>query len=287
MEKCIEKTDVRVSSKQHNLQGYLIPREHGGWSVLFIPATIGAVAAGRFNIQLLLFFISTFFFYLARHPLSVYIKKWKHGGEEKGVLLTISVIYLISGFLFFIPLLLYWKLYLLIPLGILVIISTIYYLFYIVPSSLERSWGAEIIGILTLCLSAIGSYYVCKSSIKIQSIYLFILCALYFTGPVFYVKMMIEFLKVKGKDTLELKKLKISCLTYHIICVILSFFLSLIAEIPRLFTIAFIPPLIKVILSTISKQPIPIRNLGYREVFHSILFLIIASLSLIYQNRYD
>ncbi len=253
--------------------------------MLFIPATIGAVAAGRFNVQLLLFLISTFFFYLARHPLSIFIKKWKHGGEEKGILLTVAAIYLISGFLFFIPLVLYWKLYLLIPLGILVIISTIYYLFYIVPSSLERSWGAEIIGVLTLCLSVLASYYVCRSSITNQSIYLYILCTLYFTGPVFYVKMMIEVIKVKGKDISELKWLKISCLTYHIMCVILSFFLSLFAEIPRLFTIAFIPPLIKVILSTISKQPVPIRKLGYREVFHSILFLFIACVSLIYQNK--
>lgn len=271
----------KKQAQQHNSRYYLIPREHGGWSVLLIPAVLGAVAAGRINIQYLLFLISILFFYLARYPLSVFIKRWIHGGEVNATLTSIFVIYLSLGFALFTPLILYWKLYMLLFFGALVVVSTLYYLFFIVPSSTERSWGAEIIGVLTLCLSAPASYYVCGTSLNKQAILLYVLCVLYFTGPVFYVKMMVEMIKTKGADTYELKRLKFFSIAYHIFCIPFSLILSYLNGMSILFSVAFIPPLIKVALSVINRRPIPIRRLGYREIAHSILFLIIASLSLI------
>ncbi len=97
-----------------------IPREHGAWAVLYGPFLIGAASVGRFDVEILIFLVAVTAFFLARHPLSKLARLRAVGpidADKFNYWMHWFVIYLGTGLAATVPLLLYYRLWYLIPLG--------------------------------------------------------------------------------------------------------------------------------------------------------------------------
>ncbi len=110
-----------------------IPKEHGAWVVLYASFLIGAASVGRFEVEIPIFWVAVTAFFLARHPL---------------VRLAATV-----------PLLFYYQLGYLIPMGTVAALVLLAYL-YLSGKRVERRLLGEFLGVFGLTLTAPGAYYV-------------------------------------------------------------------------------------------------------------------------------
>ena len=107
-----------------------LPKKHGAWSIFFISIITGTLCAGRFKIiPFLLLFISSLFTFLLRENISLFLKLRKTDERRKEIL-EISYIYFIITLLTFFPLLIIYKYYLLIVIGLLALFITIFSFYF-------------------------------------------------------------------------------------------------------------------------------------------------------------
>ena len=168
-----------------------IPREHGAWAVLYAPFLIGAASGGRFEVEILIFWVAVTAFFLARHPLSrlARLRVVESIDPDKfNYWMRWFVIYLGTGLAATVPLLFYYQLWYLIPLGGVSALVLLAHL-YLSTRRAERRLLGEFLGVAGLTLTAPGAYYVLQGRLDDVGFLLWFWNLLYFTSGIFYVKM--------------------------------------------------------------------------------------------------
>ena len=94
-----------------------LPKEHGAWVMLYVPFVLGVAVAGRVNWPVLLLLLSTTVAFISRESLLVYLRARARGCEaaEAGRML---LLYLALAAAFGSPLVVAFKLFWLIPVGL-------------------------------------------------------------------------------------------------------------------------------------------------------------------------
>jgi YwiC-like protein len=99
-----------------------LPKEHGAWVMLYVPFVLGVAVAGRVNWPVLLLLLSATAAFISRESLLVYWRARARGREaaEAGRML---LLYLALAAAFGSPLVIAFKLFWLIPMGLVQIHS--------------------------------------------------------------------------------------------------------------------------------------------------------------------
>src|SRR5262249_2599683 len=94
-----------------------LPKEHGAWAMLYVPFVLGVAVAGRVNLQILLLLLSTTAVFVSRESLLVYWRARARGRDAaeagKALLIYLALAAAVGS-----PLVLVFKLFWLIPLGL-------------------------------------------------------------------------------------------------------------------------------------------------------------------------
>src|SRR5262245_59185913 len=134
-----------------------LPKEHGAWAMLYVPFVLGVAVAGRLNWPVLLLLLSTTALFISRESLLAWRRARARGRDnpETGRMLAL---YLALAVAFGAPLILAFKLFWLIPLGLigaaLLLINSEQ-----AARLEERTMSGEVMAICGLTLTAPAAYY--------------------------------------------------------------------------------------------------------------------------------
>src|SRR5262245_25839118 len=95
-----------------------LPKEHGAWVMLYVPFVLGVVVAGRVNWQVLLLLLSTTAMFISRESLLVCWRARARRRDATEASRTL-LLYLVLTAAFGSPLIFVFKLFWLIPLGMI------------------------------------------------------------------------------------------------------------------------------------------------------------------------
>lgn len=161
----------------------MIPREHGSWAVLAAPVLVGLAAAGGAPAGLVAAFCAAALGgFLLRTPLQSLLTP--HPAPGAALWLAGYAALAAAGGL---PLLFSWGRWGLlgfaVPAVVLMALN--------IRSNLKRqtfSFTNEVLGILGLCLGAPAAFYAARGFLAADAWMSWVLCGLYFLGPIFDVK---------------------------------------------------------------------------------------------------
>ena len=250
-----------------------IPREHGAWAVLYAPLIIGAASVGRFDVEILIFWVAVTAFFLARHPLSKLARLRAVGpidADKFHYWMHWFVVYLGVGLAATVPLLFYYKLWYLIPLGGVSALVLMAHL-YLSTKRAERRLLGEFLGVAGLTLTAPGAYYVMQARLDDVGFLLWFWNLLYFTSGIFYVKMRVGCFA--GKP--DAHRLLWQCAFYHLVllCLILTWVWW--GWVSELFLFAFLPIVVRAFAGMlIRRRGLNLKRIGYTEVGFTVIFVI-------------
>ncbi|HWJ04077.1 MAG TPA: YwiC-like family protein [Verrucomicrobiae bacterium] len=250
----------------------IVPREHGAWAMLLVPFLVGIGVNGfAFNLPVLLTAGLALALFLARYPLTLLVKY----PQRKNSYIPSLLLYLGAAGVLAVPLLVGYKLYALIPMGVLALVFLGSNL-WLTARGHERSLSANLLGITGLSLTAPLAYYVSSGPIKLLSLMLtlWIVCSLFFGSSLFYVKML--FRESKNPYFRE------AALTVHLLGLVVTVAGVLTGLAPLLLPLAFIPPLVKVVIAIRRSGTPSLRQIGFQEIAYSLVFLVLTIISFTY-----
>lgn len=166
---------------------YVIPPEHGGWFLWIGPFILGALAAGKYQVDLLLLLLLIVAGYLSRQPLIVLVKAFagrRARAEAVPALRVFGVIAVVAALLFAAMALrghlyLWW-------LG-LTALPVLGAQLWLVARRQERQIGIELIGSGVLALAAPAAYWVSLGKMETAGWWLWALSWLYNASAIVYV----------------------------------------------------------------------------------------------------
>ncbi len=258
----------------------MIPRQHGAWSILISCFIIGAWLGGRFGAVNVFLLISAILAFLARHAVVVYLRPSKAAQRNKKVLALIfaysSIILLMGAFL-----VLGYGLWLLLPLGFVALTFGGLTLILMARGK-EFTTGGEIVGILGLTLIAPAAEYSATGVFSIKTVGLWIVCAFFFVGSVFHVRYLVR----RKKESMGPPAVRLGAggpsIVYHLAVIIVAIMLGpALHVLPYLAPVALLPVTLKALWAVGRRyeRPLAVRQIGYREVVHTLVFIILVGLA--------
>ena len=237
-----------------------MPREHGAWGILLIPFATAVGIAGTWNLQVALLLISVMCFYVARTSFLKQETTW-------------TLFLLASSAVCLAPLLVVWRLWWLVALGVAA-----------APLAFRktgRSVTTQLIAVAGLTLTAPAAWYAATGNLDRHAWLLWGLNFLYFAGGVLYVKMHVA-AAIRRKlfdSTAEKVSWGATNLAFYgglALCVV---GLAMAHLIPWLAALAFMPVVVRATIGVgrLSSQ-LHIKRLGWTEVAHSIVFAVLLIL---------
>lgn len=217
--------------------------------------------------------------FLGRHSIIAYIRIHRQDKYRKKVFLWIIG----YGFILLfgcITLIFYYKRWFLLAIGsvvaVLLVISII-----LEQNRKGMSIIGELIGVIGLTFAYPTTAYSIVGTITIQTIGLWILLILFFSGSVFHVRYLARNRKQIVEPFSERWQAGLPSVLYHIIILVVASLLSLFRLIPVFAAITLIPVTIKALWAVAHQynKPIPIRRIGFIELAHTLLFLILIILT--------
>lgn len=257
-----------------------IPKQHGAWSILISCYILGIFVGGSIGPNGIILLVSLMFGYLARHTWNAY-QRTKRGSERrKEVLMWAVVDSLIvlgtGGYLVTIGGL--WNL---LGLGAIALFLGALTLL-LSQRGMEFTAGGEVMGILGLCLAAPAAEYVATGSASMRTVGLYILSLLFFCGSVYHVRYLVRSKKASQGILSQRMKHGWMSIFYHILALAVVVYLSaVISVLPSLAPVALVPVTIKALYVVAHRYetPLQVRQIGYREVAHTIIFVVLAGLA--------
>ncbi len=256
-----------------------IPREHGAWAVLYASFISGAASVGRFEVEILIFWVAVTAFFLARHPLSRLARLRAVGpidADKFNYWMHWFVIYLGVGLAATVPLLFYYQLGYLIPMGSAAVLVLLAHL-YLSGKRAERNLLGEFLGVAGLTLTAPGAYYVMQGRLDDVGFLLWFWNLLYFTSGIFYVKMRVGCFARKPDAHLLLWQ----CVLYHLLLLFLIIPWVWWGWVSELFLIAFLPIVVRAFAGMlIRRRGLNLKRIGYTEIGFTVIFVVFLVLAL-------
>ena len=253
-----------------------LPREHGSWAVLIAPIIVGfAAAQGGPPPAMLLFSCAALGGFLLRPPLqAILFSKQAEAGAWAS--LSLYCLLALGGLL---PLIgMYGRIGL---AGFAVPAAGLLALDLVVQKG-RRSFSiaSELSGILILCLGAPAAYYAARGTVNAEAWCAWLLSALYFTGPIFHVKMaaLQHRASVDSRLAGELTRMRTISRLYSGAALGLAAAVAVWGQAPALATLPFAAALAKTWLRG-AEPPgrVDFRKLGYQEVGYAVFFALILS----------
>lgn len=176
---------------------YLLPPEHGGWFLLVGPFLLGAIAAARPTLDLVILLLLALSVYIARQPL-VILTKALAGRRARSDIRPALVGLLIVGVLALVLLssLLVRGHHYLLWLGLPALPVLVWQLF-LVSRREERQLGIELVGAGTLALAAPAAYWVSLEKLNETGWLLWGLAWLYATASIVYIYLRLKQRRIK------------------------------------------------------------------------------------------
>ena len=142
----------------------------------------------------------------------------------------------------------------------------------LVKNRKERNLAGELMGVLGLTLSSPAVYYVGQGKLDQAAVELWIINVLYFISSVFYVRMLIS--RTRNKNATNSTKL---CILYHLVAVVIIYFLIELENGSALLLIPFIPVFGRTAWGLARHSgSLNVRKIGFAEMGLAMLFMILA-----------
>lgn len=253
-----------------------LPREHGAWGMLYVPMLTGLLAAGSFPTPVLLLALSATLVFIARESLLAWwrAKVWKRDSAGNG---RRSAIYLGLGALCAAPLILAYRLYLLIPIGVAGTAALAANAWQAGRRE-DRTTLAEVLAILGLTLTAPATYYVARGSWSVTALWLWGFNLAYFASSVFYIKLRVLTLHARREE--DRQRMRFYCGAYHSFLLIGLVVLAVTRDASLFVLIAFVPVILRAFWSVLRPaNDLNLRRIGLLEIAYSVVFLVSITLS--------
>lgn len=269
----------------------VLPREHGAWAMFIAPLVVGIGTASlhsgisvtsRASGSLLLFAFTAFGFFLLRYPLMMVVKS--RNASTRAEAAKWSAIYGVITVVGGMCLMFTARLWSLVPLGILGVVSLFVYLWQAARRG-EMSVLGEWTGIAGLCLGAPGAYLTITGRMDERALALYVLNLLYFGGTVLYIKFKVReqprAIKA-GANWRERIRAGRATLTYQGMVTALALVLALVGFVPALAAVAFLPAMCKAIGgSMVVPARLNIRRVGLTELGFTAAFALMILIAFV------
>lgn len=237
---------------------WMIPKQHGAWSMLILPFVLGGIVSG-WTLVHLPFAIAWLFVYMGTFFIFQYVKQRKKSRE----LLRTTTTYLVIAIISVIPVLVYewrliWFAIAMLPFGLVNA--------YFAKQKDERNVWNDVSAVTSFCIGGMASYYLGAQSVTWTMVWVFILPYLYFLGSIFYVKTMI-----REKNSATYRNISWG---YHMLLI-----LSFIGLGYPLLALAYSPSLIRAV--GFYGKKIPIMKIGIVEIVNSVFVLVCLGVYLV------
>lgn len=251
-----------------------IPRQHGAWSVLLLSYVLGSAVAGKVGVASLLLLGALLAAMPARHTLGLWLRASARRGPPRwrgGAHLGWAGLYgaIAAGSLA--ALVLVYHLWLVLPLGALAGAAGVA-LTLLERARRDRTLGGEILGMMGLSVATPTAYYVAGGASLTAGLGLWLLALLMFCGGVVHVR------QVARQTSSSLPSR-----LYHCSALALALGLGLLGVVPTAAFLALAPATVRAALGPHMVRPEAggprgIRRLGFTELAHGVLFVVIAVL---------
>lgn len=269
-----------MSSEWRRALSSTFPKQHGAWSILIACFILGTFVGGSFGLSGIVLLISVIFGYMARHAWNVGLRPSRDGRMRTGALgwsAFYSLIALGGGaYLVFVAGL--WGILQFALLALIIGVLTL----ILSKQKKEFTAGGEIAGMMGLTLAAPAAALVGAGELSIQTWGLYVLCLLFFSGSVYHVRYLVRSKKAAQGPVGERMKHGYPSIFYHLLALaIVVVGSTVIPVLPPFAPIAFIPVTIKALWTVAHRyeKTLQVRQIGYREVAHTVTFVIIAGLA--------
>jgi len=257
-----------------------MPAEHGAWGMLFVPFLCAAAVATSWNLPLLLCAASALALFLLRGSMDAQDGGWKLLLEPGHLLLAVAAAS--SG----VALLTVYQRYQLIAVGAMGIIlyglQSWLVVKHLAQRTEKRSLPAEAAGVALLSLTAPAAWISARGQMDATGVQVWLLNLAFFLGGVLYVKYRVRSVQAHREFTGGRDRLVFAwpVIVYHLLLVM--FLAAWIWVEPRSVAVllAFSPGILRAcgLLLQLGKR-FPIRRLGWTEIAHSVVFLILLVLA--------
>src|SRR5205085_1535240 len=245
-----------------------LPKEHGAWAMLYVPFVVGTFVAAKFSLRVALLALSVTLLFIARESLLA----WWRGRSRKQNLVEarrMMLIYMGLAAVFGAPLVLFYQLFWLVPLGIVTLALLAINAQQAVRRE-DRTIGGETIAILGLTLTAPTAYYTASGAIDSTALWLWAMCALYFTSSVFYVKLRVHSLN-RRKPEARQHSWRL-CALYHSFLLGAFIVFAITSNLNLLALVAFAPALARAFWQLAKPAAVlNLRRIGVMEILYSLV----------------
>jgi len=253
-----------------------LPKEHGAWAMLYVPFAVGALVAARFHLSLILLLAAVSFVFVSREPMLDWyraLSRGKPAAESRRMM----ILYLSLGALFSLALVIGYRMWWMLALGALIVLLLGTNL-YQAGRREDRTVLAETTAIFGLTLTAPAAYCVAREAWDITGLLLWLMCILYFTSSVFYVKLRVHWLNRRRQSHRQPSWRR--CAVYHTFLAAGLISLALSGNLSSFVLIAFAPVLARSFWQLVRPATqINLKRVGVLEILYSLVFLVFISLS--------
>jgi hypothetical protein len=244
--------------------------------MLYVPFILGVCVAGELNTPALLLLAATTALFISRESLLTWYRS-KLRGRTNLRAARLLVIYLAITFLCGIPLLLVYRLYWLLPLGV---IGALLLAANARQAGVhqDRSLGGESLAIVGLTMTAPAGLYVASGRIGVTAVILWLLSVAYFASSVFYIKLCVT--EVHARKEEQRRRARWQCVGYHAFLLLSLLTWAITSSIPLFLLIAFGPILVRTTWRLLRPaKKLSLKRIGLAEIAYSVAFLVFVVLA--------
>ncbi len=252
-----------------------IPKEHGAWAMLYAPLVMAALSFGRFDLRGILFFVAVTGVFLAHEPFAALARlrpSQPNGLQRRSQARVWLAIYALIAVAATLPLLLTYDRWLLLPFGAVLLVLLLLHI-WMAAKRAERKVVGELLGVISLTMTAPGAYYVIAGRFDEMSLLIWVLNLLYFASAVFYVKMRVS--RYAQKPDAGLRTWQ--CVIYHLGLGALVFLALRWELVSSLLLLAYFPIMIRAFAGLRPQgQRLNLKRIGVAELGYTVVFIIFA-----------
>lgn len=254
-----------------------LPHEHGAWVILYAPALITMAALWPVAIApCLLLLVAVTGIFLGRNAISMVLRKRADTGTKYW--LTLYLIMAVAGT---VPLLLLYHRTDLLFIGALAaLLFGIHAILLLTPSRkrLDLSQWGEVLSVGALALTAPAAYAVALGHLDVMAWCFWFSCMLYFSSSIFFVKMLLKAVKIKGKfGWKERWQVGRDNVIYHTLVILIVASVTLVQhDLGAILSIvAYLPAVVRAFKgwATLTNKLPVLKRVGVGETLYSLWFI--------------
>ena len=258
---------------------WLLPREHGAWGIVLIPYLTAVGVAAHWTPAVVIGLGAVLAAFIARYPVELILNEGLYrraGCPPRQRVKKFAGGYATVAGVLGIGLIAIWKLYLLLPIGLLAL-SVFGIHLWMGRRGEDRSWAAELLGAAGLTLSGLVGWVVATGSLTATGALVWLLNCLFFCAGVVYVKSRIRHRLAVHRP--ELRSTTRWMVAGQVLMLVAVTALSMARWIPPLVVVPFALAAARACWGAArNNRPFALRRLGWTEVALSVCFALFLTL---------